>query len=808
MTDLLQDLRYATRTLRRSPGFSATAILTLALGIGATTAIFSLVNAALLRDLPYPEADRIVRVFETNPLGRSTVSPPDFTDWRDQADGFAGMAAYHRTTLTLTGAREARQVQALRVTGDFFPVMGIAPVAGRALTGADAEPGAERTIVLGAAMWRNEFGGDPSLIGRRIDLDGEPHTVVGIAPAGFEYPRGTEAWTPRVFDAEDLTTQRGAHYLSVIARLNSGTSIARASAQVASIADRLATEYPETNRESSAEVVSLRDAVVGEARDTFFLLLGAVSLVLLIACANVANLQVARALGRRRDLALRQAVGASRARLARLVLVESVLLSLAGGALGVLLAAWGTPLLAQLRPDDPFLQAATIDLRVLVVAIVVSAGTGILFGIFPALRLVPSHGLSQQLVAGGRGSSATADAHRARRVLVTAEMSLAFVLLVGSGLLLRSLVALQQTPLGFETASRMTFSLATPDASYDTPEEVAAYYDRVMEAVAALPGVETLGATMGLPLSGISYGISMSAVDGRTLESDEQDRLSTQIRVIRPDYFSAIGIPVLRGRAIDDTDRPGTPGPVMLNESAARLVFPGQDPLGHTLRLGTSFGLGRGNAGGTVVGVVADTREAGADEEMRPMVYLSHAHFPVSNLQVVAHTSRPPETLVRAVRAAVASIDPNVPVFGLQTMEERFAESLSRPRFLSTLIGLFAATAVVLASIGLYGVIAYGVSERTREIGIRLALGARQRDVQRLIVRGGGLLAVLGIAVGLAAAIAGGRVLESQLHGVDSVDPLTMAGAVLVLLPVALLASWIPARRATRVDPAITLREE
>jgi putative ABC transport system permease protein len=290
--------------------------------------------------------------------------------------------------------------------------------------------------------------------------------------------------------------------------------------------------------------------------------------------------------------------------------------------------------------------------------------------------------------------------------------------------------------------------------------------------------------------------------------SDEQDRLSTQIRVIRPDYFSAIGIPVLRGRAIDDTDRPGTPGPVMLNESAARLVFPGQDPLGHTLRLGTSFGLGRGNAGGTVVGVVADTREAGADEEMRPMVYLSHAHFPVSNLQVVAHTSRPPETLVRAVRAAVASIDPNVPVFGLQTMEERFAESLSRPRFLSTLIGLFAATAVVLASIGLYGVIAYGVSERTREIGIRLALGARQRDVQRLIVRGGGLLAVLGIAVGLAAAIAGGRVLESQLHGVDSVDPLTMAGAVLVLLPVALLASWIPARRATRVDPAITLREE
>jgi predicted permease len=577
---------------------------------------------------------------------------------------------------------------------------------------------------------------------------------------------------------------------------------------VASIADRLAAEYPNTNRETSVEVISLRDALVGDSRTTLYLLLGAVTLVLLIACANVANLLVARALSRRRDLALRQAVGASRARLTRLVLVESLLLALAGGGLGVLLAAWGTPLLATLRPDDAFLQAATIDLRVLAVTLLVSIATGLLFGIFPALRLVPSRGLSQQLIGGGRGSSATAEAHRARRVLVMAEMTLAFVLLVGSGLLLRSFVALQQTELGFETESRLTFSLETPSARYETPEQVAAYYEEAMERIGAIPGIEELGATQALPLSGNSYGISMSSIDGRELENEEQNRLGSQIRVIRPEFFTAMGIPILRGRAIEATDRIGAPDAIVLNETAARRIFPDDDPLGRELRIGTSFGLGRGRAGGTVVGVAADTRDFGATEEPDPVLYLAHAQFPLSNLQVVARTSRPPESLARAVRSAVASVDPNVPVFGLQTMDERFAESVAQPRFMMMLIGLFAAVAVVLASIGLYGVIAYGVSERTREIGIRLALGARQQDVQRMILRTGSALAVVGIAIGLAAAFAGARVLSSQLYGVEPIDALTMITAVLVLLPVALLASWIPARRATRVDPAITLRME
>jgi putative ABC transport system permease protein len=808
MSELLQDLRYALRTLRKAPGFAAIAMLTLALGIGSSTAIFSLVNATLLRELPYPDADRIVRVYETTPMGRSTVSPPDFTDWRAEADAFAGMAAYHPSTYTLTGTGDARQVQGAQVTGDFFSVMAARPVAGRFLSGADAEPGAEDVVVLGEATWRTDFGGERSIVGRRITLDGEPYTVAGIAPAGFAYPRGTEIWTPRAFDADDLATQRGAHYLAVIGRLASSTTLERADAQVSSIADRLADAYPNTNRETSAEVVSLRDALVGDARETLFLLLGAVSLVLLIACANVANLLVARALRRRRDLALRQAVGASRARLTRLVLVESMVLSLGGGALGVFLAAWGTPLLARLRPDDAFLQSATIDLRVLVVTVLVSLATGVLFGIFPALRLVPSRGLSQQLVGGGRGSSATAEAHRARRILVTAEMTLAFVLLVGSGLLLRSFVALHGTDLGFATASRLTFSLATPDARYASPDQVAVYYDQVIERVAALPGVEELGATQALPLSGTSYGMSMHSIDGRVLESEEQDRLTSQLRVVRPGFFSALQIPVLRGRAIEATDRPGASDAVVLNETAARRIFGDADPLGRELRVGTSFGLGRGRAGGIVVGIVSDTKDRGADAEATPVIYLSHAQFPISNLQIVARTSRSPASLARSVRAAVASVDPNVPLFGLQSMEERFAESLAQPRFLLTLIGLFAGVALLLATIGLYGVIAYGVTERTREIGIRLALGARERDVMRMIVRGGGALAAVGIALGLAAAFAGGRLLSAQLHGVQPIDPLTMAGAVLVLLPVALLASWIPARRATRVDPAITLRAE
>ena len=807
MSDLLQDLRYAIRTLRRSPGFTGIAILTLALGIGATTAILSLVNATLLRALPYPEADRIVRVHQTVQEGRSTVSPPDFTDWRAGSDAFAGMAAYHGTSYALTGVGEARQVQALKVTGDFFTVMGVTPIVGRSIGNADAQVGAEPVVVISEAMWRRDFGADRALIGRRLLLDATPYTVIGVAPARFDFPDGREMWTPLFFTEEDLATQRGAHYLSVIARLKPGVTIERASSQVASVADRMALEYPNTNRESSAEAISLRDDLVGSGRETLALLLGGVALVLLIACANVANLLVARALRRRRDLALRQAVGASRTRLTRLVLVESVVLALAGGALGIVLAAWGTPLLARLRPDDAFLQAATVDWRVLGMTALICLTTGILFGIFPALRLVPSTGFSRHL-GGGRGSALSAEAHRARRILVMAEMALAFVLLVGSALLLRSFAALYQTELGFETDSRLTFSLWAPETRYDTPEKTAAYYANALEQIQAIPGVENVGTTMALPLSGTSYSISMHSIDGRALETEEQDRLTSQIRPVSPDYFASIGIPVLRGRAIDESDRADAPHAVVLNETAAERIFPGEDPIGHEVRVGTRFGLGGERAGGTVVGVVADTRDFGAAEEHNPIVYLSHAQFPITFMQVVARTSRQPESLMRAVRAAVARVDPNVPIFELQTMEDAFSQSVAGPRFMLTLIGMFAVLAVVLASIGLYGVTAYGVSERTREIGIRLALGARTGDVERMIVRGGGVVAAAGILLGIVAAFWVGRLLEAQLYGVEPLDPLSIGGAVLVLLPVALLASWVPARRATRVDPAITLRTD
>jgi predicted permease len=534
--------------------------------------------------------------------------------------------------------------------------------------------------------------------------------------------------------------------------------------------------------------------------------MGTVALVLVLACANVANLLVARALGRRRDLALRQAVGASRSRLTRLVLVESLMLALAGGAFGVMLATWGTPLLARLRPDDAFLQSATIDLRVLWVTLLVSVATGLLFGIFPALRLVPSHGLSQQLV-GGRSSS-TAEAHRARRILAVAEMTLAFVLLVGAGLLLRSFVALQQTELGFDTASRLTFTLSTTNARHDSPERVDAFYAQVLEQLRALPGVQQVGASQMLPLSGSSYGISAHSLDGRELTDEEQDRLTSQIRVVRPAFFASLSIPVVRGRAIAEEDRFGAPRIVMLNESAARIMFPGVDPLGHEVTIGTTFGIGRGRAGGTVIGVVADTRDFGADGRQSPIVYLSHAQFPLLSLQLVMRTVRPPEELATSVRAAVAAIDPSVPVFELQTMDELYSGSIAQPRFLLTLLSLFAVTAVVLASIGLYGVISNGVSERTREIGIRIALGARRADVLRMVMRSGGSVAALGLLLGLSGVFVGSRFLRAELYGVEPLDAITLIGAVLVLLPVALLASWIPARRATRVDPAVTLRME
>ena len=805
---MMTDLRYAIRTLVRSPAFAIIAIITLALGIGANTAIFSLVNAALLRPLPYPAADRIVRVHQTTPDGFSSVSPPDFVDWRSGASALAGMAAFHRNSYTLTGAGDAKQVPAAQVTGDFFRVMGVVPVAGRFMDTTDVMPDGEPVVVLGEGMWQRDFGGDRSIVGARIMLDGTPTTVLGVAPRSLDYPRGVEIWTPRAFDAEDLTTQRGAHYLGVIARLAPGATMQQATGQVAAVGDRLAAEYPNTNGRTSATLITLRESLVGDVRPALYLLLGAVGLVLLIACANVANLFVARALSRRRDLALRQAVGASRGRLARIVLTESVLLAAAGGALGLLIAAWGTPLLARLRPDDAILQSATVDVRVLLATLAVSIVSGLLFGVFPALRLVPTHGLSQQLVGGGRGSSVTREAHRARRILVVSEMTIAFVLLVGAGLLMRSFLALHGTELGFETASRLTFSLQTPDATYGTPDRVDGFYTQVMDRLSELPGVETAGATQALPLSGNSYGISTHSLDGRELSNDESNRLGTQVRVVRPGYFAAMGIPVLRGRAIGAQDRHGAASTIMLNETAARLLFPDADPVGHEVFVHTSFGLDRGRAGGTVVGVAGDTRDRGADEEQSPMIYLSHAQFPLEFMQVVLYTDGEPEMLARAARATISAIDPNVPVFELQTMESRFAESVEQPRFLLTLLTLFAATAVALACIGLYGVIAQGVVERTREIGIRLALGARQGEVQRMILNAGGGLAIAGIALGLAGAFAGSRLISSYLFGVQPIDVVTLAGAAIILLPVALLASWVPARRATRVDPAITLRME
>ena len=808
MADLLQDIRYAVRTLLRAPAFAAIAVLTLALGIGANTAIFSLVNAALLRPLPYPDADRIVRVHQTTPDGFSTVSPPDFVDWRAGTTAFTGMAAFHRNSYALTGAGEARQLQAAQVTGDFFRVMGVVPVAGRFLDSADVLSGGEPVVVLGAAMWQRDFGGDRGVVGSRIMLDGTPTTVLGIAPEGFDYPRGTEIWTPRSFTADELATQRGAHYLGVIARIASDAGLQQATGQVAAVGDRLATDFPTTNAQTGATLVPLRESLVGNVKPALFLLVGAVAVVLLIACANVANLFVARALGRRRDLALRQAVGASRGRLTRLVLAESLILAAAGGGLGLLIAAWGTPLLARLRPDDAILQSATIDVRVLVGTMVVSMVCGLAFGVFPALRLVPSHGLSRQLVGGGRGSSATREAHRARRFLVVAEMTLAFVLLVGAGLLLRSFVALHQTALGFETEARLTFSLSAPEASYETPEAVDGFYTQALERLAALPGVRAAGATQALPLSGDSYGISLHSLDGRELPNDESSRLGSQLRAVRPGFFEAMGIPVLRGRAIAESDRHGAALAIMLNETAAQLIFPGVDAIGHEILTHTTFGLERGRVGGTVVGIAGDTRDRGADGEPSPIIYLSHAQFPLSSMTVVLRTDGEPEALARAARGAVAAIDPDVPLFELQTMDARFADSVAQRRFLLTLLGLFATTALVLASIGLYGVIAQGVAERTREIGIRLALGARQREVQRMIVRAGSGLAIGGIAMGIAGAFAASRVIRGYLFGVQPIDPLTIVTAALVLLPVAVFASWIPARRATRVDPAITLREE
>lgn len=809
-----QDLKHALRALRRQPGFTFVTVLTLAIGIGGNAAIFGAVNAVLLRPLPYPDADRIVQVFKTvitqpDRVGGSTT-PPDFADWRGDNEVFSELAAIVASSYALTGEGAAEQLPGASVTGGFFTVMGTPPLHGRTIRPDDDPIGARNVAVLSHAVWTRRFGGDPAIIGRQLRLDSVSYEVIGVMPAGFNYPLQAEVWLPLRFSAKDLETQRGAHYLDVVGRLKPGVAIDQARANMRTIAARLADQYPSTNRDSTASVHELKEAVVGRVRQSLFILLGAVGLVLIIVCVNIAGLVLVRGLSRGRELAVRVAVGAGRGGLIRGLLLESLVLGVAGGAGGLLLAAWATRAIASLDPSIgiPMLNQTRLDATVVMFTLGISIAAAVLFGTMPAWQVSGIGDVARRMREAGGSSTGDPTRQRMRSALIVAETMLAVVLLVAAGLLARSFSRMVSVDLGFDGSRVQTYSLSLPAAQYAQPLQRAAFVDNLLERITARGDVESAGVVMGLPLTNFRYGISVSTLDGVRLSDEEQDRLGVQVRVASPDYFKTLGIRVIRGRGLGATDRLGGDPVAVLNEAAAKSLFPGTDALGHNVTLGTRLGQGGGPVGGTVVGIVTDVRDFGPTVAVRPTIYVAHAQFPVAAVSVVVRARHEASALIEPLRGIMAQLDRDVPMYRVRSMDQITANAVAQPRLYAVLIGLFAGTALLLAAIGLYGVLAYAVSQRRREIGIRLALGARRSEVVGMVMGQAGKLATAGVVMGVAAALLASRVLQSQLFEIAPTDSVTYVVVATGLLMVALVASWIPARRAARIDPMSALRQD
>ena len=791
---LRQDLSYAVRRLRQAPGFTLVAVATLALGIGATTAIFSVVNAVLLRPLPFPEPDRLVRVAQTW-KGRPVVySPPNFLDVEAQSTAFSGLAAVDGGGVTLTGQGTATRLEGAGVSASFFDVLRVRPLHGRGFVAGENEPGRNKVAVLGYPLWRDRFGADPGVVGRTVSLNRQPHVVVGVAPPGFRYPEDAEIWTPMEYDQRFRTDSRGAWYLTVVGRLREGATVDGAREEVSTIAARLAQVYAADNEGVGGTVTPLLDATVGESRQALLVLLGAVGLVLLVACVNVANLLLARIAARETELAVRAALGAGRGRLVRQLLTESLLLALLGGLAGLGLAILIVDGLVALQPQGlPRLPEVSVNRAVAGFAAALSLVTTVLFGAVPALQ-TSRRATAQALRQGGRGIL-TDGRGRLRGGLVVGQIALAMVLLAGSSLLLRSFARLRSVDPGFRTENALAFRVSLPDSAYSEDAQLISFHDELQRRLEAVPGVRSVGAVAGLPLSGGRFNISFT-VDGRP-EVPPAQQPSMEVRMATPSYFRTLGIPVRRGRGFTDADGPEAPQVVVLSESAVRRFFPDEDPIGKTIRLGLGRGRGR-KAGGEVVGVVGDVKELGLAADSPPEVYLPYAQFPIQSMEVVLRTEVEPRSLAAVAERVVHGLDPELPVARVATLDEVLARSVSEPRFYALLLGSFAAIALFLAALGLFGVMSYTVAQRTRELAVRIALGARRETLLRMVLREALLLGAVGAAIGLVGALLLSHVLASMLFSLSPRDPATLGAVGVLLLATAILASYVPARRATR----------
>ncbi|HZG54139.1 MAG TPA: ABC transporter permease [Pyrinomonadaceae bacterium] len=812
MGTVLQDLRYGLRTLWKSPGFTYIAVLALALGIGANTAIFSVVNTVLLRPLPYNAPDRLVWLWETSPrndIPKEVASYPNFDDWRQQNQNFESVAGFTGTTASLTGTDgEPERLPGAAVLGDFFTVLGVEPMLGRKFLPEENEEGKHRVVILSHGLWQRQFGSDAQIVGRQIGLNNAQYTVVGVMPPNFQHPnpearRRVELWLAMPVN-ESMRNGRRSDFLSVIARLKGGVSVEQASAEMTTIAARLEQQYPETNSGWGVIVQPLHQRFTGDVRPALLMLLGAVGFLLLIACANVANLLLARSSTRLKEIAIRTALGAGRGRIVRQLLTESIVLSLLGGALGLLVAFWGIDALLAISPGNiPRLESVGIDRQVLLFTLGISLVTGIVFGLAPALT-VSNPNLNEMLKESGRSSSEGVRGRRLRNALAVAEIALSLVLLVGAGLLIKSFLRLQDVKPGFNPENLLAAELVLPTSKYAENQQVVNFYDQLLQQLAQQPGVQGVAATSALPLGGGGDVLAFS-VEGRALGSTERVP-DAESRIISPDYFRTLQIPLRSGRLLDQRDNQQAPRAVLVSETLARKFFPGEDPVGKRITFGNPQAADVQWL--NVVGVVGDVRQSGLDEEPYAQVYRSYLQAPRRALTVIVRTAGAPLNMLDPLRGQIRALDRQQPLYNARTVEQVINDSIARPRFNMLLITILAVVAMILATVGIYGVVSYMVTQRTHEIGIRMALGARPLDVFRMVLRQGLLLAVLGVGSGLVAAFALTRLLSSLLYDVRSTDIVTFAGVSALLTAVVLLACYIPARRATKVDPMVALRYE
>jgi predicted permease len=812
MDTLLKDLRYGIRSLLKHPGFTAIAIITLALGIGANTAMFSVINAVLLRPLPYHDPYRLVTIWEESPerdLYQLPISYANYRDWIDQNHVFEQISAYTFTNLNLTGVGEPARLSTVRTSANLFSLVGATPRLGRTFLAEEDKEGGNRVVVLGHGLWQSRFGSDPAIIGKPLTLNNQSYTVVGVMAPNFQFPVGFGYMGKVLNDPTDLyvpiaatgnEASRGNYSFFALGRLKPGVTVDQARAEMTTIERRLEQQYPDSNTGIGISLVLTQEQTVKEIRPALLVLLGAVAFMLLIACANIANLLLARAASRQKEIAIRTALGASRLRVLRLLLAESLMLSLAGGLLGLLLAFWGTDALMALTPDNiPRLNEVGVDARVFGFTLAVSLVTGIFFGLIPAIH-ASKPDLNDALKEGSRGAMGSTAGKRTRSVLVAVEVALSLVLLIGAGLMIKSFARLQQMNLGFNPNKVLAVTLSLSQSRYPEAREQAAFFQETLDRLQSLPGVQSAGATTALPLT-LELSGSDFRIEGHP-EPEAGKEMIIHTRSTSPGYFGTLGISLIKGRDFSDRDNSDAPKTAIINNELARTYFANEDPLGKRITFDD------GESWISIVGVIGNVKQLGLDSSAKPEVYFPYLQVSEPSMSLVVRTASDPLSLAAAVKNQIQTIDRDLPIDEAKTMEQLLAESVSGRRFNMLLLSVFALVALVLAVVGIYGVMSYTVTQRTHEIGIRVAIGAQSRDVFRMVIGQGMRLAIIGVAFGLVGAFGLTRLMTSMLFGVEPTDPATFVIIAVLLTVVALVACYIPGRRATKVNPLVALRYE